>query len=71
MKKILLLLLLVGAFGCGTKVEKYGNDSAEVVYSSGATNLAIVLRKVRVDSVVYIIASRREGIAIIKHGTIR
>jgi len=71
MRKLLVVILMFLFTSCGQDVNKYGDTSKEVVYSGGETNLSTHISKYTIDSVVYLVVSKREGVAIIKHGTIK
>lgn len=71
MRKVFLILSICFLLSCSNEVNtEQGALGSEVVYG-GSTNLSISIYKYTVDSVVYIVAARREGIAIIKHGVIQ
>jgi len=70
MKKIIPILSIFFMMSCERTVNKeQGANGSETVYEA-STNLGTSIYKYKVDSIVYLVAVRRGGIAIIKHGVV-
>lgn len=68
-KIVLATIPFFTIIGCNEDSSKNKGESMELVYSAGNTNLSTHIYKIKIDSVIYIVVFKREGIAIIKHGT--